>query len=361
MKENRGNISSKQMLTFMLSAQIGVGILSLPSDLAKEMGHDGWIAVVLSGVLTSIIIVILVKFLRRYNNKSILQINEYLYGKTIGLIINFFFAVYLLATSAVVLRRFADVVRLIVLRLTPPLVLSLFMLIPTVYLVWYGLKPICRFANTLYVILFITSVILALVYKNIRTSFLMPVGQVDMGLILKGMYIASYSYLGIEVITIIYPKVMDKNKIMSSAVAGNMITCIFYTVVVAMTTALFGENLLRSLELPIYSLVQTYRDPIVERIDLFFIALWFPVMGNAMRTYFFCSYVSMCQIFGIKKKGGFYAAFIVVLIIFSRIPKDYLDVIRYGSYSNMAGIAVVTFFILSYLFSFINRRGVVDK
>ena len=86
--EDRNQITAKQLGVFILSAQVGLGVIGLPSDLAKAVGHDGWISILSAGLLSTLVTIILIALLRRYSNQSIFEINRYLFGNILGQTIN---------------------------------------------------------------------------------------------------------------------------------------------------------------------------------------------------------------------------------------------------------------------------------
>ncbi|MDP4145911.1 MAG: GerAB/ArcD/ProY family transporter [Bacillota bacterium] len=357
MEAKSGNITSKQAFVFIMAAQIGIGILSLPASLAKIMGHDGWIAVALAGILNTIATIIIVSLLRRYKDKSIVQINQLLYGKILGLIFNIIFIFYFTFITASCFRYFMIIIKLLILQTTPSVFLSFCVMTPIAYLVWYGIKPVCRFSSILFINMLIVLVMLALLYNNIRITYLMPIGEVEMNSILSGIRLTTFSFLGFELMAVIYPNITDKDKAMKYAVAANITTSVFYLLVVVICTAFFGENLLKMLVIPLFSLIQAYRTPILDRIDLFFIAFWFPLMGCTVRNNFYCSWDCLCRIINMKNKKIYFILFTILLIILSRIPKNFVDANKYVNYSGLLGIGVILFLVFSYFFSFINKRG----
>jgi len=70
-EDRRNLINSKQLMVLIISSTAGVGIISLPYLLVQEVGHNGWIAILLSGISSMIMAVIVFKLLERYKNKSI--------------------------------------------------------------------------------------------------------------------------------------------------------------------------------------------------------------------------------------------------------------------------------------------------
>ncbi|MEH7724481.1 GerAB/ArcD/ProY family transporter, partial [Bacillus altitudinis] len=51
----KNKISPSQAVFFIIQSQIGVGILALPHLLMKDMGHDGWMAIILACFFIQII------------------------------------------------------------------------------------------------------------------------------------------------------------------------------------------------------------------------------------------------------------------------------------------------------------------
>ena len=145
--ENRNRITAKQLGVFILSAQVGLGVIALPSTLAKEVGHDGWISILSAGLLSTLIIIVVIALLRRYSHQSILEINRSLFGKVLGPILNLLLILYLSFSMVAAFRYFTEFIKLFTLEATPEIFLALLIIAPTVYLSWYGLKPVARFSD----------------------------------------------------------------------------------------------------------------------------------------------------------------------------------------------------------------------
>ena len=358
MDEKRHKITSSQLMTFILATQVGTGILTLPSDLAKIVGHDGWISVLLVGIIATFSSIIIVKLMERYKNQSIYGINKLLYGKYLGTAINIILLLYFIIVAAVNVRIFLIVVRSMVLKSTPPLILTIFIIIPSFYLVWYGLKSLCRFNITVYFSMFAVVFLLLLTSKFFKLTFLMPFGEAGLNQITSGAFSTFYSLLGFEIITVIYPYITDKDKTVKYMAGANIISVLFSATLVITTTAFFGENMLKHLVFPLFSLARSYKAPILERIDLYIIALWFPPLAMSVRAYLFATYNTINKVFDIRRKTLCLVLLIAAVIILSRIPKSMAELYIYVGYANIFGIIIIGFFVLSYVFSFINNKNI---
>lgn len=354
-------ITSKQFMIFIITAQIGVGVLTLPSALAKETGHDGWISVVLTGFLSTIVLLCIMTLLKRYSDKSIIEINKLIFGKYLGTINNLIIISYCVFTEGFLLRDVVFAVQMTLLKFTPEPILIFLVAFPTVYLCWYGIKNYCRYGSIIIFLLFIILIIYSLTIKDFRITSLKPMGYAGITSITKGIGVSIFSYLGIELAAIFYPNITDKEKSLKYAILGNLVSGVFFTAVVLITTGVFGENLLKHLVDPLINIPRIVRIPYIERIDIYFIIIWLPVMGESGRAYFIAAFHCIKKVFNFQKSGLPYAVFTCVVFLASRIPRDFDDLANYERILGFIGAAVNLYIVLCLLLSFIIKRGIEDR
>lgn len=354
-------ISSKQLMIFIISSQTGLGIVSLPSTLAEEVGHDGWISILLSGILSIFAVYIILSLLKRYSDKSIFQINILLYGRILGTFLNLVLFAYLCATAGITSRMINEIIKITVLRSTPPLALSALLLIPTTYVCLKGFKVLSRLSSLSYISYFTVSVFFLISLGKAKLSFIEPIGLAGIPKIMKGMFFTSFSYLGFELSTVVYPHIIDKNEATKYAVFANVFTTLFFTIIVFLLTILAGEKSLEHSTFPLFNIATSIRIPVVERADIFIIMAWFPLMGNVGRAYFTSSYHFIRLIFKVDEEKVPLLLFCTLIIIIGRIPKDLTDVSKLMNMVGITGVGVIIYLVLSYVFSFINKKGVVIK
>lgn len=354
-------ISSKQLMIFIISSQTGLGIVSLPSTLAGEVGHDGWISILLSGILSIFAVYIILSLLKRYSDKSIFQINILLYGRILGAFLNLALFVYLCATAGITSRMINEIIKITVLRSTPPLALSALLLIPTAYVCLKGFKVLSRLCSLAYISYFTILIFFLISSGKAKLSFIEPIGLAGIPKIMKGMFFTSFSYLGFELSTIVYPHIIDKNEATKYAVLANIFTTLFFTIIVFLLTILAGEKLLEHSTFPLFNIATSLRVPVIERADLFIIMAWFPLMGNVGRAYFTSSYHFIRLIFKVDAEIKPLLLFCILIIVLGRIPKDLTDVGKFMNTIGIVGVGIILYLIFSFLFSFINKKGVVTK
>ncbi|MCB2294419.1 spore germination protein [Clostridium algoriphilum] len=358
MDSRENNITSSQLMGLIVSIQIGTGILSLPASLAIVCGHDGWISMLLYGTIITAVIFLIIKLMNRYNNKSIYEINKLLYGKYLGGLLNLLIALYLWYSACLSLRGYTNIVHIDLLRSTPTLVLCIFILMPTYYLTWYGLKYVTRFASTIYLSLTFCCILCLLVFNGLRINFLLPIGQSGIEGIKASFSPCIYAFLGYEVISVIYPEITNKKKAMKYAIGSNIITTIFCVIILLVVTSFFGEEMLKKSIFPTFTLIRSYKAPIIERMDILFIAIWLPAMAMTTRGYFCIAYYSINKLLNLKKKGIYLFIFTSITILLSNVPKSISNIDIYSNGMMIAGTIFSIFLIICYLFSFIRKKGV---
>lgn len=296
--------------------------------------------------------------LKRYSNKTIFDINFLLFGKFCGYFLNISFVLYLSFICGITIRVFEETINIIVLKYTPPIIITLLILIPVIYATSKGLKVICKFSVLIYVAYFLVIVSFFLNFHHIRFTYLMPVGKAGVIPIIKSMQVAIYSYLGFELVTLIYPNIKNKEKASKYMVGAMLFTTVFYTLLVAFSTMLFGETKLSMLVFPIYNMGQIIPVPVIERLDTIFLLIWFPTMACTIQSYFFSTYHSISMLFNLKRKKLVLIIITIIEVIISRIPSNFESLNRYSTYSSTFGLIIILCIVITFFISLFKKKGV---
>jgi len=314
--------------------------------------------VLVYGIIITAVISLIIRLMNRYNNQSIYEINKLLYGKYLGNLLNLLIVLYLWYSACLYLRTYINVLHVHLLRTTPSFVLCIFTLIPTYYLAWYGLKYVARFATMIYLTLTFCCILFFLLFKDLRLTFLMPIGLSGIEGIKASFSPCIFAFLGYEVISVIYPEITNKKKTMKNAIGSNIISTIFCILLLLVTTFFFGEEMLKKSLYPFIKLSRSYRAPIIERMDILFLAIWIPAMAMATRGYFCVTYYSINKLLKLKKKAIHLIVFTTITILLSNVPKSISQMDSYNNGMTISGTLFSVFLVICYLFSFIRKRGV---
>lgn len=162
MKGNQ-TVSNDQIKNLLITTLIGVGVLSLPSQMANILENDGWIPIIIAGLFFVPFLIMMDRLYKLYPNRSIFEIVIEVYGKVIFNILMIIVVIYFIMLTAYTTRVFGEVIKTYLLETTPMEVIVLTMLLATAYLSRSQLQVLARTATMIYPILILLVIFLTLI------------------------------------------------------------------------------------------------------------------------------------------------------------------------------------------------------
>lgn len=302
---NLTTLTTFQLTFLIMQAQIGVGILGLPSDVFSMSKQDSWMSVLVSGIVIQILILMIWSLGRRFPSKSLFHYSTQLVGKVAGNSINIVYIIYAVMVASLVLMYSSAIIKMWVLPLTPRWIVIVLLTLTAIYIGKGTVSEISNFfvmVSTLIILLIIISFIVMLTYPA-EWRFLFPIGHSGFGNILKGAKEAYFSMLGFELLLILYPyfQHIGEKKILFSASIANLCVTFLYTFLTVVTVVIFSPEELLSIPQPVLYYVKSLYLQIVERIDLLFISLWVINVITSLTSYIFLA-TEGCSITFSKKR-----------------------------------------------------------
>ncbi|HEX3046868.1 MAG TPA: GerAB/ArcD/ProY family transporter [Bacillota bacterium] len=346
---------------FVLSGEIGLGIILLPTVLAEKVGHDGWITIFLTGLIALGLTWIMMLLLQRYHDRSLYEINRLLYGKWLGQAINYILWVYLLFMAVFFLRLFSEYIRLFHLVRIPPNIVTTLIMLPTLFLTRKGYGAIGRFSYFLVVVLGVFMLLGIKASSNIRVSFLQPVGSSGWPKLLGTIPTVFYAFIGLELGAFIYADVKERKQATLWALGATITTLLFLELICLCTTGVFGEVMLKQMIAPLFNLSQYVQFPFVERVDLVFFIFWFPILESTFRAYFATAYTGLCKLARLNDSLLYYILFSIIVFSLNLLPADLNQIIRLGMVVNLAGSLVILYIAFCWGFSLLRRQERVNE
>lgn len=144
-------------------------------------------------------------------------------------------------------------------------------------------------------------------------------------------------------------------------VLANVFSTLFITFIVASCTAMFGENLLAVLSIPLFNLSRIFNAPVIERVDLYVVSLWFLAVGCSLRAYLMAAYYSFRRIFRLRENHIIYTVFVCVFIGISLIRGDSNEAYMLLDILNYIGIGVIFLMMICLILSMFRKNGVVEN
>ncbi|AOY75178.1 GerAB/ArcD/ProY family transporter [Clostridium formicaceticum] len=274
---NNDRISIHQMTNILILILIGIGILTLPRDLVEMVGTDGWLILLIGGIITMGIAFLHGYIVKSFPGKSYFEIIALTLTTPVAYVLTTFFIVYLIGSIGFLLRIFVEVVKMMLLPRTPLEAIILAILIPIAYLVRKGIEPMARLTN----ILFPTSVVFVIILFSLTLgeadpSNLRPVFQHTPRELLGALDIVLFSFLGYEMLLIFGEFLKEPQRATRIGPIAVFAVLIFYLLLNLATLSNFGENQIQRLIWPTLSVFKTIQLPgaFVENVEVIVMAVW---------------------------------------------------------------------------------------
>lgn len=358
---NKDTISNQQIKALLITTVIGVGILSLPSDLAIILDNSGWIVIVICGLIILPFTIIMDRIFKMYPGMSFFQIGR----KTMNPIIFNVFLIIMTSYSVLLLsyacRIFAEVIKAYLLETTPTEVIILTMLISITYVARSKLAVVARVAVMIYPIILGFIIFLVLVnLPNADYTNIYPLLDVNYKEIPRGIMAALFSYAGYEILLLALPCSENNKTSFKYCIKGIFIVMAVYLIVFFITISQYGVHQLKREIWPSIAVIKEVDLPgyFLENLDGIVMAAWVMVIYGTMGPFLHASGVILSNIFSIKKHELFIPFLVPIIYSISLLPDNLIITNKVmGMILNyLALISIIILPTIIFLLACIKRR-----
>ncbi|KZE53247.1 GerAB/ArcD/ProY family transporter [Rossellomorea marisflavi] len=270
--ENR-KISPGLVFFLVHSIQVGTGVLGFQRIISMHAGYDGWMSVILAGMLTHVIMFLMYKMLGTVKG-DLVSIHTYVFGKWIGHFFSFLYALYFSLLVITIIRSYVEVVQVWMYPRLSTFLFSLFFLLLAYYIISGGVRTIAgvSYLGTLLPSYLVLTFVFTFKYADFRN--LLPVFDHSVMDILLSTRDMSLTYLGYESILMFYPFIKDPERSQKFAQWGLFLTTSIYTVIAIISFGFFAPAQLDKTIWATLSMWKIVEMPFVERFEYIGIANW---------------------------------------------------------------------------------------
>ncbi|MBM0066613.1 GerAB/ArcD/ProY family transporter [Alkalicoccobacillus gibsonii] len=359
MKKN-SSITLVQFFWFFTQIQIAVSVLTLPYSIYKVAKTDGWLSMILAGIITQLLIFVIWKLGKRYPSMTFFELLESLLGKYVGKFVSILYITYFLSLTTIILIFFNFLISVWVLSQTPDIVKIPLFVLGCFYLLHSDLRIIARFLTIIGPVVLLVPFLACYAFFDSEPLYLLPVFSSDTVDILKGVLTGSLAMQGFLILSILYPYIegSDKEKLLSATYANIMVTAIYVFTIIA-AFVYFSPGQFEILPEPLLYMVKTISLVLIERIDLIFLAFWSVTVLATIVGYLYIISTGMATVFqrSSSNRLGFNILACVIITVFALIPQNLLTLRRLLIYIDYIGaVFVVVIPILLLLFAVLFKR-----
>ncbi|WP_071393623.1 GerAB/ArcD/ProY family transporter [Bacillus tuaregi] len=281
--------------------QTGIGILGFTRIIAKNAGHDGWISIIVTGLVIQLIIWMIYK-MAKVADGDILAIHSFILGKKLSKAICSLLIIYFCLLTVTVLRGFIEIVHVWMFPELSIFWFSVVFFILLNYIVNGGIRTVTGIAFFSVVLPFYIVLLFFITIPYSDFTNLLPILDHPVSDILRGSRDMSLTVLGFETILIFYPFIKSPEKSRKWASLGNLYTILLCLYIAILTFSYFSENQLQKNAWPLLTMWKIIKMPFVERFEYIGIANWcLIILPNACLAIWCASWLAK-QIFSLRQK-----------------------------------------------------------
>ncbi|YCA45309.1 spore germination protein [Bacillus sp. JZ8] len=331
MGRNGGQLTTLDFIALISSTMLGVGLLVLPRTITAKVGTpDGWLVLIIDGLLFFAIIYILLQILKKHNVKNYFDYTQEGFGKKLGKLVNLIMVVYFVGVASFEVVAMSEMVRFFLLAETPVELIILTFILTSAYLINSNLKVIARvcvffFPITIAVILLIYAFGLQIVdIKNVQ-----PVLGQGIMPVVKGMNTVMLSFFGIELLLILKGFTSKDTKLMKGAFVGFAVPLLLYILTYVLVVGGVTVQEVTTVTWPTISFVQSFevKGIFIERLESFLLITWILQFFTTLTLYYFSAVTGLQSVFRNGYKPNIYIL-VPIIFLLANWPKDTIEILK---------------------------------
>ena len=325
--------------------------LNFPRRVAEEAGTAGWLMTIYVSLVAIFLFFLISVLFKKFEGKDILDISEFVAGKAGRVIIGIVFLIILIFTVSIVLRQFAENIKIISLPLTPLSIVTFLFVIGIITGASLGLEPIMRISVLIVPIIIIGFLVILISSSNyFEISNITPI----FGLGLDKIFLSGLNSLSIfsdfVILLFLPPFLKTHNNFKKTGYYSFILSSIF--LVLASLSYLLIYQYPNSNEnfLPIYQITRIIsHGRFFQRVESVFLVLWvLSALLYLTMVFFFILHIFR-KTFNLDYYKPLIPSFIIIVFSLSMIPSNLTTAIeiesnyirRWSWLISFAGVIIV--------------------
>ena len=316
-------IRAFQSFFIIVGIQIGVGILAAPRYIFEKSHQDAWVSILIAFVYMLIVLWAMFLILSQYENADIFGIQVDIFGKWFGKLLGTIYILFFSAELLSVLLIYIEVVQVFLFPTIPSFVMGLLLLILVVYSVIGGIRVV---VGVVYLFVLLSPWIFVLLFDpitRIEIVHFLPMFEASITDLLKGARTTSYTFLGLEILFVIYPFFDNKKDAKLPAYLGVFASTLVILITTIISIGYYSPNDFDLMRWPVLSLFKSVSFSFMERFDFIVIAEWMLVTIPTMILLMWAITHGTKRLYAIPQKTTLYVVALMLLAIAAVLNKDY--------------------------------------
>lgn len=338
-------ISNIQIRALIISTVVGVGVLSLPHQLTNAMDKDGWIAIILSTILTIPMLVIINAIFKDNPGKDFFEIGTLALGKPIFTLCSIIYILYYIAAAAYISRLLGDLIKGFLMENTPIQIIIFLFLLSISYAAISEIDVVARIAYLIYpLVLGFGMIVILLSLPGADIASILPLFQSDIKQLPEGLSAGLFSFIGFDILIFSIPFAEEKERVLKTSISAVIIVGVLYLLIFFATMTNLSLQHIQSDPYPVLMIAKLIDLPglFLQNLDGLIMAIWVIVIYSTMVPIFYSAGKIFSKMFKTKSHKIFILILIPIVYFVAFIPKSILEMSEaMGKVTLYLGSAVI--------------------
>ena len=343
MKIIQNKITLMQYIFLIHGVQIGVGILTLPRELAEKAGTDGWIAIIICWFLATTSSLIIIQVMKKYPNGTILDLLTHYFGKWLGKVGTIIFALYFALLTNVIFIREALFIQAWILPRTSTYILIILLSVPSYLIVRKNITILGRYSELVFFMTFWTIIIYLIPLKDGSLLHLLPVVKEGWGPIFNSLTSAIFPFIGFEIAFFLYPFLHKKENASIGIVIANTLTMLAFLIITIGAFIFYSPDEITLYNEPTIIILKIVEFAVIERLEIAFFSLYIFVFSTTVLPLMFMTVFCTSHLIGKEDHSRHLIWFLVLEFIYVLVfPPTFESNTLFQKYNDLFSL-VLTF------------------
>ncbi|MED0738135.1 endospore germination permease [Aneurinibacillus thermoaerophilus] len=280
-------ITLLQYILAIHGTQVGTSILTLPAEVAKTAGTDGWISIIIGSILATIVSLCIVHLMANHPGDTMLKLMTRYLGKGLGKAMMVIWMLYSLFAITVILFVTISIIQIWILPNTSSYLIVTLLMINTYMIIRRGVRLIGRYAEFVFFFTLGLPILLIIPLKDSHWVYLLPILKEGWMPILSAVKTTTVAFLGFELAFLFYPYLKNKKAAAKGVVIANVLTLLVYLHITLSCFVYFSPDEITQFLWPTLTLVKPIEFPFLERMEIIFVAFYIFLFSTSSIPYLF--------------------------------------------------------------------------
>ena len=271
--EKIGYVEAIALITIVMINKI---ILNTPKDIIAKTGPSSWLNVIYISLISIFVVCLIAFLLKNFPGRDILDISEFLGGKTLKSLIGIAYIMLLILLTTSIIKNLSETLRIIYFKTTPILFICLFFVGSSIICNRFSLKVIAK-ANLIIApsIFFSVIIILLSSIKNFMPQRIFPILGYGVNETFFSGLSNIFSFSGMLYLLFLPPLLDKPNKLKRMSIVAIIISSVYLFLSVTCLLLSLSFTMHSDESFSLYVLTRNLEyGRFIQRVDAIFILIW---------------------------------------------------------------------------------------